>query len=131
MKRLIFVLILGFSLVGCAQNKIDTSGKDAYLKSINTMSESMPEEKKHEFMRAIEHIQYTTLISTVISNIPLPESSNEKMYDVAQNAYFLGDEDTYRKVMNKYIYDDPLYMAELKKSLGGKTADEIIGVKKK
>ncbi|VFS50543.1 DUF6694 family lipoprotein [Budvicia aquatica] len=90
MKRLIFVLILGFSLVGCAQNKIDTSGKDAYLKSINTMSESMPEEKKHEFMRAIEHIQYTTLISTVISNIPLPESSNEKCMTLPRMPIFWG-----------------------------------------
>lgn len=126
MKRLIFILMLGISLVGCAENKIDTSGKDAYLKSINTITESMPEEKKYKFINAIEHIQYNTLITTIMNNLPWPQSDKAKMYDVAMNAYYLRDMDIYRKVMDDYIYDDQLYMTELNKNLRGKSAEDII-----
>lgn len=105
-KVLLLCAVLGLLCVGCAK-KIDTSSQEKFKASVEAVRDSLSDEKKVEFDKALVKVMTKDLGSMMTSALTSAMSGEDSATSVEK----LSD--------------------EISKKLNGKTADQVIAESKK
>lgn len=83
MRRTITLLILITSLLAsCSNPRIDTSSKDSMKSSMEKVRQSLPEDKREEFGRALQIIVFSQMKDIYTSQMPFPLDSTQKFEEL-------------------------------------------------
>ena len=119
MKKLIAMVILTTLIVGCGDEKVDTSTDEKFKTSIEAMKRSLSDEKKKEFEEAIQAMAFSE-IGNIFEAAANPDGMQRKIKDKLHG-----------KTADEIISEGNRIIAERKEKKREQTISKITEIKTK